>query len=345
MKTCLLFLFAVVYMLACKKETKEITEINSSTTTTAGKPNCWGNFWQNDIFFYGHPDNSTLHIPISLVYNNKLYLFDASQDLVRIYNGTSWNNIASSVPFPGFDPPNFGFTIGSKGYLGNIDMNSLTHPFWEYDFVANTWTQKSNFPGERRVQASASSFSIGTKGYLVSGLGELNNNALTLKDTWEYDPANNSWIQKADLPLSGRAAYASGFSTSNKGYIVAGKYITENSTTHLKALMEYDPVPDTWTSKAQFPGSARYHPSVFVISGTVYAGCGRTQNTFFKDFYKYSPGNNSWLQVADVLVTNPSVFGFSINSNGYLEFIDQAANPNFMLKYTPRSCYFPTTPN
>lgn len=339
MKTSLLFAFIVVCLPACKKDTNEI-----QTTSTAAKPNCYGNFWQSGNLFYGHSESYTFNVPLSLVYNNKLYLFDASQDLVRIYNGTSWTTIQSSIPFPGFDPPNFGFTIGAKGYAGNLDMNSLTHPFWEYDFVLNSWAQKTNFPGNRRLQASASTFAIGTKGYLVSGLGEANNNALTLKDTWEYDPVNNSWTQKADLPLAGRSAYATGFSINSKGYILAGKYITENSTTHLKKLYEYDPLSDTWSSKAQFPGSARYHPSVFFISGIVYAGCGRTQNTFFKDFYKYNPGSNSWLQVADVSVTNPSVFGFSLNAKGYVEFIDQTSNPNFMLKYTPRSCYFPTTP-
>lgn len=346
MKKCFIVLIAISMLpTACKKETIEIKE-TKTTTSNAAKPNCWGNFWQTDNFFYGHAGNSTFNIPTSLVYNNKVYVFDAATDLVRIYNGTSWQQVPSSIPFANnsLDRPNFGFTIGNKGYIGNLDINSLTHPFWEYDFVTNTWVQKTNFPGTRRVEGSAATFSIGDKGYVAGGLGEQNSNAVTLQETWEYDPAANEWAQKANMPLAARTAYGTGFSTYNKGYIVAGKYITENSTIHLKKLSEYDPSSDTWTIKTDFPGQARYHPSVFVIGNTAYAGCGRTLNTFFKDFYKYNPFNNTWTQVADVPVSNASIFGFTLNSKGYVEFTDPSANPNFLLKYTAYSCSYPTTP-
>ena len=42
-----------------------------------------------------------------------------------------------------------------------------TKDFWEYDPVANTWTQKADFGGAARD--SAVGFSIGSKGYIGTG--------------------------------------------------------------------------------------------------------------------------------------------------------------------------------
>ena len=39
--------------------------------------------------------------------------------------------------------------------------------FWEYDPIANTWTQKADFGGTAR--AVAVGFSIGSKGYIGTG--------------------------------------------------------------------------------------------------------------------------------------------------------------------------------
>ena len=342
---CLLFTLSTFLLFACTKETIKLKGTNTAEVPISARPNCYGNFWQTDATIYGHADNFTFNIPTALEYNNKLYVFDAATDLIRIYNGSGWQLLRLAIPFANnpLDRPNFGFTIGNKGYIGNLDINSLTHPFWEYDFGTNTWVQKANFPGSRRIEGSAATFSIGTKGYITGGLSEQNSNAVTLRETWEYDPSNNEWTPKADMPSLNRTAYATGFSAVNKGYVLAGKYITENSTIHLKKLLEYDPVTDNWTTKSDFPGLPRYHPSVFVIGSTAFAGCGRTMNTFFKDFYKYNPYSNTWSQVADVPVTNASVFGFAISSKGYVEFTDPSANPNFLLKYTPYKCTYPVS--
>jgi hypothetical protein len=43
-----------------------------------------------------------------------------------------------------------GFSIGNKGYLGtglDHDYPSYKKDFWEYDPVANAWTQKADFGG------------------------------------------------------------------------------------------------------------------------------------------------------------------------------------------------------
>ena len=44
-------------------------------------------------------------------------------------------------------------------------------------------------------RGSASSFTIGSKGYV--GIG--GNNGIEKKDFWEFDPVGNTWTQKADF--------------------------------------------------------------------------------------------------------------------------------------------------
>jgi hypothetical protein len=82
-----------------------------------------------------------------------------------------------------------GFSIGSKGYIGTGFASSgtteyLYKDFWEWDQATNSWTQKADFGGIARNGAVG--FSIGTKGYIGTGLSGSNNYAF--QDFWEYTP-------------------------------------------------------------------------------------------------------------------------------------------------------------
>ena len=61
-------------------------------------------------------------------------------------------------------------------------------------------------------------FSIGSKGYIGTGLLIV---TFHFKDFWEYDPATNTWTQKADFGGTARTN-AVGFSIGSKGYIGTG---------------------------------------------------------------------------------------------------------------------------
>ena len=70
--------------------------------------------------------------------------------------------------------------------------------------------------------------------------------AALLKDFYEYDPATNTWTQKADFGGTGRY-YAAGFSIGSKGYIGTGGLVLL-----FKDFWEYTPAtaqtPGTWTA-------------------------------------------------------------------------------------------------
>jgi hypothetical protein len=100
------------------------------------------------------------------------------------------------------------------GYVGVND-------FWEYDPTSNIWTKKADF---NRLKAFAVGFSINGKGYIGTGVSDTvsqDGNGAT-KDFWEYDPAADTWTQKADFG-GGTRFWATGFSIGSKGYIGTGE--------------------------------------------------------------------------------------------------------------------------
>src|SRR6185503_10964088 len=116
----------------------------------------------------------------------------------------------------------FGFSIGSKGYIGGgTSNNGSFSDFWEYDPISAAWMQKADFGGG--VRYAAAGFSIGNKGYIGTG----GDGSIHPSNTfWEYDPFTNVWTQKADFGGGGRL-WAVGFSIGGKGYIGTGYWTND----------------------------------------------------------------------------------------------------------------------
>ena len=136
------------------------------------------------------------------------------------------------------------FAIGNKGYVVGGAVTTSAEPsrdVWEYDPATDSWSEKTSFPGEARE--SAVGFALTGKGYYGTGFFYVNDyDVIALNDFWEYDPATDSWVQKANLP--GVARYnATGLAIGNKGYIGTG--YTYDSTCacfyYLKDFWEYTP--------------------------------------------------------------------------------------------------------
>lgn len=158
------------------------------------------------------------------------------------------------------------------------------------------WVRVSDFDGLARGEASA--FSIGSKGYLVCGFDGSKNNT-RMSDFWEYDMEMDSWTQLADFPGSARSK-ATAFSIDDKGYMGTGyNYTTETGETYLSDFWEYDPASNTWTRRADFPGSARYDAVSFAVDGQGYVGAGYDGN-YLKDFYAYNPLSDTWTQIVSI---------------------------------------------
>jgi hypothetical protein len=119
------------------------------------------------------------------------------------------------------------FSLAGKGYVLYHDRN-----LWEYDPVADSWTLKSQFPGQMRFEAI--SFVIGEFAYL--GTGSENFNSKPYDDIWKYDPVSNSWTLVTHMPVARRSAVA--ITINNKAYIGYG---IDGSDFDLYDFYEFDP--------------------------------------------------------------------------------------------------------
>ncbi|MGV6860694.1 MAG: Kelch repeat-containing protein [Putridiphycobacter sp.] len=179
-------------------------------------------------------------------------------------------------------------------------------------FAESQWNQKAPFPGIARHRASA--FVIGDKAYV--GMGHYNSGEhVIFNDIWEYDPATNSWTQKADF--GGTTRYqCSAFSIDNFGYLGLGRNTEDN---YEKDFWKFDPLANMWYPIGDIPGVARRGATAFVIDKKAYVGLGQTDGGYAVDFYKFDPSNNQWEQVADFIgVQRTSAVSFVYNGKAYV---------------------------
>lgn len=170
------------------------------------------------------------------------------------------------------------------------------------------WNQKAGYPGVGRHRASA--LSIGQKAYY--GLGHVSSGTapdIGFQDWWEYDPATNSWTQKADYPHWSHGA--TGFTIGNKGYMGSGTS-EDISVTPCFDFYEFDPIANTWTAKANCPLSGDGHVS-FTINGIGYLGLGSGGS----DLYSYNSVTNTWALANSTIPGSWYGSAFVINGKAY----------------------------
>ena len=168
------------------------------------------------------------------------------------------------------------FVVLDKAYVVcGMGTGSTAHnQVWEYNPLTDLWTQKANFPGSRRYQAI--SFSIDQKGYFGSGQMEGWPSPL-MADFWEYDPLDDAWVQKSDLPVAFWAGI--GFSIGNYGFAGTGPNAT--------AFYEYSPISNTWTIIPNIP-ITRTDATAFSIGTNGYVLGGGFNSSMLYDTWEIS---------------------------------------------------------
>jgi N-acetylneuraminic acid mutarotase len=167
--------------------------------------------------------------------------------------------------------------------------------------------------------------SIGNKGYI--GLGHVNGTGVDISynDWWQYDPASNSWSQKANYPTVNHGAV--GFGTQTKGYVGGGSYLGGE-------FFSYDPVTNLWTPITPCP----------VTPGDVQ--CFSIQNKGYvlygTDIYEYNTFTNSWTQKAPCPV-NVSTWSssFATESSGFVKTLSNLYEYKPSTNTWVQRAYFP----
>ncbi len=154
--------------------------------------------------------------------------------------------------------------------------------------VTGNWVRKSDLDGV--VRSEAVSFVLNDKGYVSTGYDGTSSGTSRLNDLWQYDAANNFWIQKADMPGVPRNS-AIAFTSAGKAYVGTGY----DGVDKLKDMWEYTPSTNTWERKKDFSGTARYDAVAFAILDTGYIATGFDGN-YLKDFWQYNSITDTWTQ-------------------------------------------------
>lgn len=170
------------------------------------------------------------------------------------------------------------------------------------------WQQLSLFPAQG--SAYGVGFSDGQSGYV--GLGQYPPAGQTFSDFYRFNPEADQWTQIASLPVGLTRAVAAG--VNGKGYCGTGSM----GNTKVNLWYEYDPVSDTWSARATFPGLARDNAFCFVLNNKIYVGGGTSRQPLFDDMYAYDPATNTWSPAGSL--PGPRIFPatFFVNGKAYL---------------------------
>lgn len=198
------------------------------------------------------------------------------------------------------------FVIGSKAYV--CTGSTTTSPIyskenWQYDQLTNTWTRKADFAGVEHTKCTA--FTSAAKGYLGLGTAITQNTSFGTKDWWQYDPIADAWTRKSDFP-GGKREGAAGFVIDDKGYVCSGYFRSNGSDTWYNDLWKYNPSTDTWTQKADFPGTARHYAVSYsaMSKGFIATGVGPSilvnQTTLLNDSWEYDATSNNWYTLPSI---------------------------------------------
>jgi N-acetylneuraminic acid mutarotase len=179
----------------------------------------------------------------------------------------------------------------------------------EYDPAADKFTSKKQMPRPSEHMTIAES---GGKIYLFGGLstehmGETTPGNFYLNDSWEYDPANDSWKALAPMPLRRQAGAA--VSVGGKIYVIGGTGMlpgaanppAPESMIVVGTNEVYDPATDKWETRREMP-TARNHEAIGVVGGKIYAIGGRIGNANVANMIssptdvveEYDPATDRW---------------------------------------------------
>ncbi|MFY7653311.1 MAG: Kelch repeat-containing protein [Chitinophagaceae bacterium] len=207
------------------------------------------------------------------------------------------------------------FVIGDTAYVGTgFDGFFRYNDLWAFTPDLNSgrgsWSQRSSIPapaGTNGVMGrnSAVAFTINNRGYVTTGT----NGFTRFADTWEFNPATNSWTQKADFPEgldpngrpNGRFD-AVAFAIGNRGYVTTGFNGSANNDLYI-----YDAATDKWTQGPSLGGEKRSAAVAFVFNGEGYVVTGIKNGQNVNDFWKYNP-STGWSQLRNI--NNASSEGF-----------------------------------
>ena len=216
------------------------------------------------------------------------------------------------APFPYPDEELYGVALNGKMYvIGGWDEGKAAGLNYEYDPATDKWTEKKGMP---RLAHHAALAATNGKIYVIGGFVPPKDTQIPtggawepIAETWEYDPAADSWKSLAPVPTKRGAAVA--VEVAGKIYVIGGAttvagskdpYFTFFGPSLVLTTNEvFDPATNKWESRKPM-SVARNHAYAAAVNGKIYVIGGRTGHAFILSatntdvVEEYSPVSDMW---------------------------------------------------
>lgn len=177
---------------------------------------------------------------------------------------------------------------------------------WEYDPGADAWKALAPMPHKRGAAGAAV---VNGKIYVVGGVGISAGSTQTgitppmPQDVTgrvdEYDPATNSWTQKASMPTPRNHHVVA--AVNDKVYAIGGRIgsaFISGGSTNVGTVEEFDPATNKWSGPKLRMLTPRSAVGFGVHDGRIYVAGGEYQDDRLLAAYKaveaYEPATNRW---------------------------------------------------
>lgn len=197
---------------------------------------------------------------------------------------------------------------------------------WKYDPTTDRWKALAPMPEKRGAAVAAA---VGDKIYVIGGASMPPGSQekgitpmspqVCLGTVDEYDPASNTWRQRAPMPTPRNHA-AVGV-VNGKIYVIGGRVGAAfiGVASDVSVVEEYDPATNTWGApRARMP-TTRSALTAGVYDGRIYIAGGEYQDprmmATFRAFEAYDPATNTWETLPSLPVARHGLAGGMIGSH------------------------------
>ena len=185
--------------------------------------------------------------------------------------------------------------VNGKIYaIGGYDEGRSLKSVEEYDPVRDKWTERADMPTARQ---GLSTSIVNGKIYAIGGWNS--NQGGPLSTVEEYDPERDTWKKKSDMPIA--RVFLSTSVVNGKIYAIGGsnRRMGTNDYEGIPVVEEYDPVTDTWESKADMP-MARWGLSASTVGDRIFAIGGLDRTVPFAAVEEYDLVADTWRKRDDM---------------------------------------------
>jgi N-acetylneuraminic acid mutarotase len=202
-----------------------------------------------------------------------------------------------------------GFVLPPAGRPSWVPINNA----WEYDPAADTWKALAPMPTRR---GSPVAVTVADKIYVIGGaVPGPKESAVhpasphtSVGTVEEYDPATNSWRERASMPTPRNHATAG--AVNGKIYVVGGRVgaaFISGGSSNVGVIEAYDPAADLWSQGLARMPTPRSAGAGGVWGGRIYVTGGEFQDyrmmATIRAFEAYDPATNSWATLPSLPVS------------------------------------------